>query len=61
MPLIEFWTNLNIEIANVKRFILGICNVVMDEYLQYYLDEFIYKINKRFFANKFESAIHNFV
>lgn len=51
----------NIGIANVKRFLLGIYHVVKEKYLQHYLDEFVYKLNRRFFASKFESAIYDLI
>jgi hypothetical protein len=54
-------TWVNIGIANVKRFLLGIYHSVKDKYLQHYLDEFTYKLNRRRFANKFESAIYDFI
>ena len=33
--------------ANLKRFILGIYSVFKSNYLQFYLDEFSFKLNKR--------------
>jgi hypothetical protein len=54
-------TWVNIGIANVKRFILGIYHVVKEKYLQFYLDEFIFKLNRRFNKNLFESAIYEFI
>lgn len=36
-------------IANVKRQLLGIYHMVSDKYLQNYLDEFCYKLNRRYF------------
>ncbi|SFL61737.1 ISXO2-like transposase domain-containing protein, partial [Porphyromonadaceae bacterium KH3CP3RA] len=40
-------------ISNVKRLLLDVHhNKLKPEYLQYYLDEFCYKFNRRFFGEK---------
>ena len=54
-------TWVNIGISNVKRFLLGIYHVVKEKYLQFYLDEFIFKLNRRFNKNLFDSAIYEFI
>lgn len=41
-----------IAISNAKRNLLGIYHMVMLKYLQNYLDEFCYKLNRRFFGEK---------
>jgi hypothetical protein len=45
-------------ISNAKRNLLGINHQTKDEYLQYYLNEFCYKTNRRYFgANLFDRLI----
>lgn len=44
-------------IGNFKRFVNGILHHVSDVYLQNYLDEFVYKLNRRNFTNPFENII----
>ena len=39
-------------IANAKRQLLGIHHSVSDKYIQNYLDEFCYKLNRRYFGIK---------
>ena len=45
----------NISISNLKRFLLGIYHVVKEKYVQHYLDEFCFKLNRRNHPNKFEN------
>lgn len=48
----------HIAIANAKRTFLGIYHCIKGKYLQLYLDEFCYKLNRRYFGNKlFDRAI----
>lgn len=44
------WTH--IAISNAKRTILGIYHRVKAKYLQQYLDEFVYKLNRRYFGDR---------
>lgn len=44
----------HIAIANAKRNLLGVHHRINREYLKNYLDEFCYKLNRRWFSNKFE-------
>ena len=39
-------------ISNAKRTLLGIHHMVSKEYIQGYLDEFCYKVNRRYFGEK---------
>jgi hypothetical protein len=39
----------HIIIANAKRALLGIYHKIKGKYLQLYLDEFCYKLNRRYF------------
>lgn len=39
-------------ISNAKRLLLGIHHNVSKQYLQYYLDEFCYKFNRRYFGDR---------
>jgi transposase-like protein len=41
----------HIAIANAKRTLLGIYHKIKGKYLQLYLDEFCYKLNRRYFKN----------
>ena len=45
-------------IANAKRKFLGIHHSMSREYLQYYLDEFCYKVNRRYFNNPLERLLN---
>lgn len=45
-------------ISNTKRLINGIYHSVSERYLQYYLDEFVFKFNKRFASNKFDTLTY---
>ena len=42
----------HIAISNAKRWLLGIHHKIKGKYLQAYLDEFCYKLNRRFFGEK---------
>jgi hypothetical protein len=42
----------HIAISNAKRTLLGIYHKIKGMYLQLYLDEFCYKLNRRYFGNK---------
>lgn len=48
----------HIAISNAKRTFLGIYHKIKGKYLQLYLDEFCYKLNRRYFGAKlFERAV----
>lgn len=51
----------NTAIANVKRFLLGIYHVVKEKYLQLYLDEFCYNLNRRYSKDLFQNLILDLV
>ena len=42
----------HIAIANAKRNLLGVYHKIKGRYLQLYLDEFCYKLNRRYFGEK---------
>lgn len=42
----------HIAISNAKRWLLGIHHMIKGKYLQNYLNEFCYKLNRRYFGNK---------
>ena len=42
----------HITISNAKRTFLGNYHKIKRKYLQLYLDEFVYKLNRRYFGNK---------
>jgi len=42
----------HIAIANAKRWLLGIHHMIKGKYLQNYLNEFCYKLNRRYFGNR---------
>jgi len=42
----------HIAISNAKRTLLGIFHKIKGKYLQAYLDEFCYKLNRRYFGDK---------
>ncbi len=42
----------HIAISNAKRFFLGVYHKIHGKYLQHYLDEFTYKLNRRYFGQK---------
>ena len=48
----------HIFISNAKRNLLGNYHKVKGKYLQLYLDEFVYKLNRRYFEDKlFERVV----
>ncbi|MCZ8354035.1 MAG: IS1595 family transposase [Chryseotalea sp.] len=47
----------HIAIANAKRNLLGIYHVIKEKYLQHYLDEFCFKLNRRYNSNLFDNLI----
>lgn len=42
----------HVAISNAKRTLLGIYHKIKGKYLQLYLDEFCYKLNRRYFGNR---------
>lgn len=46
-----------VHIANVKKNLLGIYNVIKEKYLQHYPDEFCFKLNKRYNTNLYDNLI----
>ena len=50
LPKVLPWVH--ICIGNVKRLLLDMHHQLRNEYLQYYLDEFCYKFNRRYFGEK---------
>ena len=42
---------MHIAIANAKRNFLGIYHKIKGKYLQNYLNEFVYKLNRRYFKD----------
>ncbi len=49
LPKILPWVH--IAIGNVKRLLLDVHHQLTNEYLQYYLNEFCYKFNRRYFGD----------
>lgn len=47
----------HIAISNAKRLITDVHHDVQPKFLQYYLDEFCYKFNRRYFRNLFERLL----
>lgn len=47
----------HIAISNAKRTLLGVYHKIKREYLQSYLDEFVYKLNRRYFKSIFERLV----
>jgi len=47
----------HIAISNAKRNFLGVYHKINGEYLQNYLDEFVYKLNRRYFKSIFERLV----
>jgi hypothetical protein len=39
-------------ISNLKKNLLGIYHMVSEKYLQNYIDEFVYKLNRRYFGER---------
>ena len=50
IPAILPWVH--IAISNAKRLLLDVHHKIKPEYLQYYLNEFCYKFNRRYFGEK---------
>lgn len=50
IPIILPWVH--IAISNAKRLLLDVHHKIKTEYLQYYLNEFCYKFNRRYFGEK---------
>lgn len=50
IPTVLPWVH--IAIANAKRLLLDVHHKIKKEYLQYYLNEFCYKFNRRYFGEK---------
>ena len=48
---------LQIAISNAKYTLLGICHKINPKYLQLYLDEFCYKLNRRYFGENFSTGL----
>ena len=42
----------HIVISNAKRTLLGVFHKIKGKYLQLYLNEYCYKLNRRYFANR---------
>lgn len=51
----------HIAIANLKRNLLGVYHFVKNEYLQGYLDEFCYKLNRRKQKDLFQNLIFDLI
>lgn len=51
----------HIAIANAKRTLLGIYHVIKEKYLQHYLDEFCFKLNRRHSVNLFDNLVFNLI
>jgi TPP-dependent 2-oxoacid decarboxylase len=47
----------HIAISNAKRNFLGVYHKINGEHLQKYLDEFVYKLNRRYFKSIFERLV----
>ena len=47
----------HIAISNAKRNFLGIYHKIQGSYLQNYLNEFVYKLNRRYFRSVFERLL----
>lgn len=51
----------HVAIANAKRNLLGIYHVIKEKYLQNYLDEFCFRLNRRYSRDMFDSLIFNVI
>jgi transposase-like protein len=47
----------HIAISNAKRNFLGVYHKIKRKYLQNYLNEFVYKLNRRYFKSIFERLV----
>ncbi|MCM4158785.1 IS1595 family transposase [Antarcticibacterium flavum] len=54
---VEILKWVHIAISNAKRNFLGIHHRINGEYMQSYLDEFVYKLNRRHFKSIFERLV----
>lgn len=50
--VVKFLPWVHIAISNAKRTLLGIYHKIKGKYLQLYLDEFCYKLNRRYFGDR---------
>ena len=50
IPILLSW--IHIAISNAKRLLLDVHHKLKNEYLQYYLNEYCYKFNRRYFGEK---------
>ena len=50
IPILLPWVH--IAISNAKRLLLDVHHKLKNEYLQYYLNEYCYKFNRRYFGDK---------
>ena len=50
---------MHITISNAKRNLVGIYHKIKAKYLQLYLNEFIYKLNRRYFGEKIFDRLGN--
>jgi hypothetical protein len=51
----------HIAISNAKRTLLGIYHVIKEKYLQQYLDEFCFKLNRRYSSNLFDNLVFSLI
>lgn len=47
----------HVTISNAKRTLLGIYHKIKGKFLQLYLDEFCYKLNRRYFGNRVDTPL----
>jgi len=50
IPILLPWVH--IAVSNVKRLLLDVHHKLKNEYLQYYLNEYCYKFNRRYYGDK---------
>lgn len=51
----------HIAIANLKRNLLGIFHSISQKFIQLYLDEFVYKLNRRNYKNGFDTLVQDLI
>jgi hypothetical protein len=51
----------HVAISNAKRTLLGIYHVIKEKYLQQYLDEFCFKLNRRYSSDLFDNLVFSVV
>lgn len=51
----------HVAISNAKRTLLGIYHVIKEKYLQQYLDEFCFKLNRRYSSDLFGNLVFSVV